>query len=334
MDISPTIACEEPDPTLSAMVDPSRILTRYTGQAGLQGRTALIKANTPNENGWSRGATIRPGFSIVLTEVSHLTHERYEFLSQDHLKLHCKLDGSSLIRDDAEHSSVVESGRLSFLVQPPHTVKHEIVKPDTRTRAVTIVCSRDFLRELIPDSEDLPSILLDYLRGPITQFCHRDAPLPLAMRAIVEDMLQLQSDRLTDLMLEAKALELLYLSLRQLSGDGTADPIRPKNRQKVMELCEILQSGEGATMSIAQLCRQLAWNETQMMESFKQVTGMTISSYRQRARMDEALRQLRTTDRSVTEIAFDAGYEHSSNFATAFKRTFGFSPKMGRAQLN
>ncbi|WP_246623719.1 helix-turn-helix transcriptional regulator [Sphingomonas colocasiae] len=334
MDISPTITREEPDPTLSAMVEPDRILTRQAGQTGLLGQTALIRANTHSENGWSRGATIRPGFSIVLTEVDHLAHEHYAFLSHDHLKLHCKLDGSSLIRDDAEHSSAVESGRLSFLVQPMHTVKHEIVKPDTRTRAVTMVCSRDFLRELIPDSEDLPSILLDYLRGPVNQFCHRDAPLPLPMRAIVEDMLQLQSDRMADLMLEAKALELLYLSLRQLSGDGATDPVRPKSRQKVLELCEILQSGEGAAMSIAQLCRQLAWNETQMMESFKQVTGMTISGYRQRARMDEALRQLRTTDRSVTEIAFDAGYEHSSNFATAFKRIFGFSPKMARAQLN
>lgn len=329
-----TIIREEPDPTLSAMVEPSRIATRDAGQFGLRGRTALIRANTPSENGWSRGATIRPGFSIVLTEVDHLAHERYDFLSQDHLKLHCKLDGSSLIHDDSDHSSVVESGRLSFLVQPMHTVKHEVVKPDTRTRAVTMVCSREFLRELIPDSEDLPSILLDYLRGPVTHFCHRDAPLPLPMRAIAEDMLQLQSDRLADLMLEAKALELLYLSLRQLSGDGMVDPVRPRNRQKVLELCEILQNGEGAAMSIAQLCRQLAWNETQMMESFKQVTGMTISNYRQRARMDEALRQLRTTDRSVTEIAFDAGYEHPSNFATAFKRTFGFSPKMGRSQLN
>jgi len=55
------------------------------------------------------------------------------------------------------------------------------------------------------------------------------------------------------------------------------------------------------------------------------------SSYRQRLRLDQARRRLGTTDLSISEIAFDAGYEHASNFATAFKRTFGFSPKEARA---
>jgi AraC-like DNA-binding protein len=46
--------------------------------------------------------------------------------------------------------------------------------------------------------------------------------------------------------------------------------------------------------------------------------------------MDEAKRLLETTDRSITEVAFDVGYEYSSNFTTAFKRRFGITPSLAR----
>lgn len=48
--------------------------------------------------------------------------------------------------------------------------------------------------------------------------------------------------------------------------------------------------------------------------------------------MRVALHALQTTDRSITEIAFDAGYEYAGNFATAFRRTFGFAPRTVRGQ--
>ena len=84
-------------------------------------------------------------------------------------------------------------------------------------------------------------------------------------------------------------------------------------------------------MSIADLCRAVAWNETQMMEMFKKVTGSTISGYRHRLAMDRALKRLSGSDAKIAEVALDAGYDHPGNFATAFKRTFGFSPREARS---
>jgi len=225
---------------------------------------------------------------------------------------------------------VSQANRLSFLVQPPGSAKREAVSANARSRTVTLICARDFLYDLILEGDAMPTPIHDYLAGPVSRFCFRDAPLPLVMRTAAEELLALRTDQRSELMFEAKALELLCLSLRELSPASSADQLKPRSRLKVQSLCELLATAEGMSMSIAQLSRAVAWNETQMMESFRNVTGTTISNFRNRLRMERALAELRNTDRSITEIAYDAGYEHPSNFATAFRRTFGVTPRMSR----
>jgi AraC-like DNA-binding protein len=66
------------------------------------------------------------------------------------------------------------------------------------------------------------------------------------------------------------------------------------------------------------------------MHLFKQHLGETIFNYAQRLKMEQAKKLLETTDISVTEIAFDVGYEYSSNFTTAFRRHFGVTPRAAR----
>ncbi len=96
-----------------------------------------------------------------------------------------------------------------------------------------------------------------------------------------------------------------------------------------------LQRGPGLVLNVGlgvsgDLARQVGVNEAKLMHAFKQVFGQTIFDYTQGLRMDEAKRLLETTEKSITEIAFDVGYEYSSNFTTAFKRRFFITPSVAR----
>ena len=82
--------------------------------------------------------------------------------------------------------------------------------------------------------------------------------------------------------------------------------------------------------TIGELARQIGLNEAKLMHDFKQLFGQTIFDFSQNLRMDEAKKLLETTERSITEVAFDVGYEYSSNFTTAFKRRFGITPSAAR----
>ncbi|RYG79127.1 MAG: AraC family transcriptional regulator [Alphaproteobacteria bacterium] len=79
------------------------------------------------------------------------------------------------------------------------------------------------------------------------------------------------------------------------------------------------------------LARNVGTNETKLSQAFRTAFGMTVFEYVRNRRMEEARRLLRRCDMSVTEIAFEVGYEHSCNFSVAYKRHFGVTPKSDRA---
>ena len=48
--------------------------------------------------------------------------------------------------------------------------------------------------------------------------------------------------------------------------------------------------------------------------------------------MMKAAEMLTSTDMPMKQIAFEVGYNHTSNFSIAFKRRFGMTPGQVRAQ--
>ena len=63
---------------------------------------------------------------------------------------------------------------------------------------------------------------------------------------------------------------------------------------------------------------------------FRALVGESVHQHVRRLRLELAARQLRGTGRSVTEIAFDSGYETHEAFTRAFKAMFGVSPSQFR----
>jgi len=64
---------------------------------------------------------------------------------------------------------------------------------------------------------------------------------------------------------------------------------------------------------------------------FKKYHGMTFQAYLRALRLNQAIGRIKH-EQSVTEIAFDSGYESLSGFADAFKKLTGVSPKSSRFQ--
>lgn len=60
---------------------------------------------------------------------------------------------------------------------------------------------------------------------------------------------------------------------------------------------------------------------------FKVQTGMSINTYRNRKRVEMAIKLLSTTELKISEISTSCGYNNTSYFAEVFTRFTGFSPK-------
>jgi AraC-like DNA-binding protein len=66
--------------------------------------------------------------------------------------------------------------------------------------------------------------------------------------------------------------------------------------------------------------------ETRLTRGFKTLYGETIFSFSLKCRMQHALVLLSDRQRPVDVVSDEVGYRHSTSFATAFRRHYGFRP--------
>jgi AraC-like DNA-binding protein len=63
-----------------------------------------------------------------------------------------------------------------------------------------------------------------------------------------------------------------------------------------------------------------------LKRGFRQLFGVAMYDYLIEIRMEEARKLLLHSDLHVSEIAYKIGYSSISNFSTAFKKRYGYSP--------
>ena len=82
--------------------------------------------------------------------------------------------------------------------------------------------------------------------------------------------------------------------------------------------------------SLDQLARLSHFSPYHFHRIFSAFVGESVFKHIRRLRLEAAARRLRQTDRSVTEIALEAGYGAHEAFTRAFKAMFGVSPSRFR----
>jgi AraC-like DNA-binding protein len=85
-----------------------------------------------------------------------------------------------------------------------------------------------------------------------------------------------------------------------------------------------------ADLSLDRLARRAGLPARTLSMAINRVHGMNVSQYVNRFRVTEAQDRLRETDRPVTAILFEVGFQTKSNFNREFRRLVGCSPKEWR----
>ena len=82
--------------------------------------------------------------------------------------------------------------------------------------------------------------------------------------------------------------------------------------------------------SLSKLADSLYVNEYYLARVFKEVTGETPLQCHNKVRCKKAADMLINTDRSVSFIASDVGYQTASHFSRIFKKIYGKNPRAYR----
>jgi transcriptional regulator GlxA family with amidase domain len=143
---------------------------------------------------------------------------------------------------------------------------------------------------------------------------------------------------LTDATTEVQTAAFHALCFRLLGAEAFAEinhtagsePTRDGGNWMVAELERVMQANLGNPLGIADMASMVHASRATLGRLFRKHRGVSPAAQFRRLRLDHGKVLLRTTARSITEIAMETGFSSSQHFATAFRQHFGQSPSAMR----
>lgn len=102
----------------------------------------------------------------------------------------------------------------------------------------------------------------------------------------------------------------------------------------VAKVQALLGECHGRDVSVAALADHAGLEERTFQRRFRAATGLTTTRYAQRLRIAHAQDLLQLSDRSIEQVAWDAGYADPVSFRKVFLRITGLSPSAYRRRLS
>ena len=142
--------------------------------------------------------------------------------------------------------------------------------------------------------------------------------------ALMKDLID-ENQEVQDELICLKKFELLVHELNiSKSSPFCLQTYENKTFQKITDM---IIKAPHEKRSLAYLANHFGMSERTLSRLFKKETGMTYSQWKNRLYLMLSFRAL-LEGTSVTNIAYDLGYETSSSFIYQFKKTLGVTPKV------
>ncbi|TBU94047.1 helix-turn-helix domain-containing protein [Stutzerimonas kirkiae] len=140
---------------------------------------------------------------------------------------------------------------------------------------------------------------------------------------------------LHNLYLESRALEIANEALSQLTRRPAQalTSMRPHEHQRIRRTLELLHSDQADGWSLEQIAREVGCSPSTLHRQFQASKGLSLFEYQRQRKLQQARDALEQQGASISQAAWLAGYSSAANFSTAFKRTFGITPKQVRTRF-
>ena len=94
----------------------------------------------------------------------------------------------------------------------------------------------------------------------------------------------------------------------------------------VCALSKWIEEHLGRVIHLEELAAYSGYSLWHMQKIFKEVTGTSLGKYIRQRRLAGAIHLLRTSDRSIFDIALDFGFGSQSHFIYMFRKEYGITP--------
>lgn len=132
-----------------------------------------------------------------------------------------------------------------------------------------------------------------------------------------------------DIHQDSCALSMLCVLYEHFKSDQTQDKkgvISGKSLEKMLEIRRFIDADPVAAKSLSVIASRFGISQTTLKNGFKNAFGINARDYLLERRMIIGRNAILQHHLTIAEAAYEAGYDHPSNFTAAFKKYFGYPP--------
>jgi AraC-like DNA-binding protein len=149
-----------------------------------------------------------------------------------------------------------------------------------------------------------------------------------ATRSFFESMMVyfMQSPPLPEALLELKFHELLFTLLANPDNKDLLFYLNKIAAHHRESLSEIMEANYTYNLSLKEFARLTHLSLASFKREFKKVFGTTPGKWLKEKRLDHAGKILSTSSKSISDVAFESGFENTTHFSRVFKEKFHETP--------
>jgi len=242
-----------------------------------------------------------------------------------------KLKGNHVMKVKGEDGFQLNEGFLTLAYSSNQIEIEEMGDASKEYSMVMLLCKPEVLLKapFHLSLEQLPDCLQDVFTGKrlVTKTIVMNDSLMQALRALLNTNLV---DCYSRPFLQAKSVELMCLALGNVALSESKTELSKLSKKEV----EILKSA-GVLLKDqwlkppeqSELVKILGIGKSRLKKGFRLFYGCSMKEFITNNRLQQAQKLLLAGNLNVTQVALEVGYEHTSNFTSAFKNKFGISPK-------
>ncbi|HET9053430.1 MAG TPA: AraC family transcriptional regulator, partial [Cyclobacteriaceae bacterium] len=187
--------------------------------------------------------------------------------------------------------------------------------------AVVIQFSEEFIKNFtgLPEFKNISRLLAASHRGLFF-------PLPGILQKEIEALPEQSGmEKITRLLTILQNLSVLEST--KLSSEYFSAIKGEKTEKRINKVCVYIQKNAGKNITLEQSAALIHLSRSAFSKFFKRATGKTFSDYVNDIRIGNACYLLTESDKSINEIAHEAGFESLTYFNRVFLKKKGVTPR-------
>lgn len=117
------------------------------------------------------------------------------------------------------------------------------------------------------------------------------------------------------------------LETRQYVKISESNYYMPPQAKAIQAACDFIQHNFQEKIEYSEIIKVANYSKSQFIKIFKKQVGMNITDYINKLRIENACLSLIKTEKSVTEIATENGFNNIQYFSKKFKEVMGCTPR-------